>query len=245
MSLLNRYGPTHYSQVNHYLSGVYYISSLISEVSPWYILEGKSQRITRAFTGLRVGPAGVAIATQSAAAPPVDNSIDYIFTDPPFGENIYYADLNYLVESWHGVRTDSGPEAIVDQAKHKTFRDYGELMRRAFAAYYRWLKPGRWMTVEFHNSHNAVWNAIQEALMSAGFVVADVRTLDKQQRSYRQVTTSTATKQDLVISAYKPTTPSSSGSQTKPGARQGRGTSPRSTCATCRFLRSKKAGWRY
>jgi hypothetical protein len=38
----------------------------------------------------------------------------------------------------------------------------------------------------------------------AGFVVADVRTLDKQQGSYRQVT-STAVKQDLVISAYKPT----------------------------------------
>ena len=66
------------------------------------------------------------------------------------------------------------------------------------------LKPGRWMTVVFHNSKNAVWNAIQEAMLAAGFVVADVRTLDKQQGSYRQVT-STAVKQDLVISAYKPT----------------------------------------
>ena len=34
-----------------------------------------------------------------------DNSIDYVFTDPPFGENIYYADLNYLVESWHRILT--------------------------------------------------------------------------------------------------------------------------------------------
>jgi hypothetical protein len=59
--------------------------------------------------------------------------------------------------------------------------------------------------IAYDNSHNAVWNAIQEALMAAGFVVADVRTLDKQQRSYRQVTANTATKQDLVISAYKPT----------------------------------------
>ena len=65
------------------------------------------------------------------------------------------------------------------------------------------MKAGRWITIVFHNSRNAVWNAIQEALQSAGFVVADVRTLDKQQGSYRQVT-STATKQDLVISAYKP-----------------------------------------
>ena len=76
-------------------------------------------------------------------------------------------------------------------------------MQRCFAEYRRVLKPGRWMTVVFHNSRSAVWNAIQEAMLAAGFVVADVRTLDKRQGSYRQVT-STAVKQDLVISAYKP-----------------------------------------
>lgn len=205
MSLLNRYGPTHYSQVNRYLSGVYYISSLISEVSPWYILNGKVARLAGAFAGFHQQAGATAIATHSAsAAPPAENSADYIFTDPPFGENIYYADLNYVVESWHGVRTNSEPEAIIDQAKHKDLYAYQKLMRQSFQSYYRWLKPGRWMTVEFHNSHNAVWNAIQEALLSAGFVVADVRTLNKGQRSYRQVTAASAAKQDLVISAYKP-----------------------------------------
>jgi hypothetical protein len=60
------------------------------------------------------------------------------------------------------------------------------------------------MTVVFSNSSNGIWRAIQEAMGAAGFVIADVRTLDKQQGSYRQVTSS-AVKQDLVISAYKPT----------------------------------------
>jgi hypothetical protein len=207
LTLLNRYSPTHYSQVNRYLNGVYYIGSNIAEVSPWYILNGKVKRLVRAFKRLHTQTGAVGIATQSAGAPPArENSIDYIFTDPPFGENIYYADLNYLVESWHRVWTRSEPEAIVDQAKEKTLQDYQTLMREAFIQYYRWLKPGRWMTVEFHNSHNAVWNAIQEALLSAGFMVADVRTLDKQSKSYRQVTAASAAKQDLVISAYKPRT---------------------------------------
>jgi hypothetical protein len=66
------------------------------------------------------------------------------------------------------------------------------------------LKPGCWMTIEFHNSQNSVWNAIQEALQRAGFVIADVRTLDKQQETFKQVTTTAAVKQDLIISAYKP-----------------------------------------
>jgi len=60
------------------------------------------------------------------------------------------------------------------------------------------------MTVEFHNSQNAVWNAIQEALQRSGFIIADVRTLDKKKESFKQVTTTSAVKQDLVISAYKP-----------------------------------------
>jgi 16S rRNA G966 N2-methylase RsmD len=58
-----------------------------------------------------------------------DNSIDYIFTDPPFGENIYYADLNFLVESWHRVLTNAASEAIVDRAKKKTLMDYQWITR--------------------------------------------------------------------------------------------------------------------
>jgi hypothetical protein len=60
------------------------------------------------------------------------------------------------------------------------------------------------MTVEFSNSSNAVWSAIQQALASAGFVVADTRVFDKEQLSFRQVTAKNAVKRDLIISAYKP-----------------------------------------
>ena len=209
MSVLNRYQPLQHgrpggSQVNRQLSGVYYVASQIAEVSPRYILDGKLHRFTTAFDPMpsRTDTAAVSTGDCSSFAL-TDNSIDYVFTDPPFGENIYYADLNYLVESWHRIFTRAEPEAIVDRAKRKGIADYQRLMQGCFEEYHRVLKPGRWMTVVFHNSRNAVWNAIQEAMLAAGFVVADVRTLDKKQGSYRQVT-STAVKQDLVISAYKP-----------------------------------------
>ncbi len=204
LSVLNRYGPLHFSQVNRYLTGVYYVASQHAECSPWYILEGKLDRLVKAFN-IEVAArnaAVIATGTMATLALP-SNVIDYIFTDPPFGENIYYADLNFLVESWHRVITNATPEAIVDRSKKKGLPEYQRLMQKCFEEYCRVLKPGRWMTVVFHNSRNAVWNAIQEAMQAAGFVVADVRTLDKQQGSYRQVT-STAVKQDLVISVYKP-----------------------------------------
>ena len=205
MSVLERYVPTHYSQVNQYLSGVLYVASQLAEVSPWYILDGKLQRLASAF-GTTPSQADTAtISTQSLTSLRLpENSIDYVFTDPPFGENIYYADLNFLVESWHRVVTNATPEAIIDRVRAKGLLDYQRLMQSCFEQYATALKPGRWITVVFHNSRNAVWNAIQEALTSAGFVVADVRTLDKQQGSYQQVTNGVV-KQDLIISAYKPT----------------------------------------
>ena len=205
MSILAQYAPTHYSQVNQYLTGVYYVPSQHSECSPWYVLNGKLRRLEKTFQQVSVADTLGCVTTASTTAhlglP--DDTIDYIFTDPPFGENIYYADLNFLVESWHGVLTNAAPEAIVDRFKGKGLPEYQLLMQRCFEEYRRVLKPGRWITVVFHNSRNAVWTAIQEALLAAGFVIADVRTMDKQQGSYRQVT-STAVKQDLVISAYKP-----------------------------------------
>ncbi len=146
------------------------------------------------------------ITTQSASHTKnvVSGSMDYIFVDPPFGSNLMYSELNYIWESWLRVLTCNQTEAIINKEQHKGLVEYQGLMQACFDEFNKVLKPGRWMTVEFHNSQNSVWNSIQEGLLRAGFVIADVRVLDKQQETFKQATTTAAVKQDLIISAYKP-----------------------------------------
>jgi len=204
-SVMNRFQPQGFKQVNKYLPGVFYVPSQICEVSPWYAIGARGDRIAKVFGNFARATGNACVTTGTAANLGIPaNAIDYIFTDPPFGENIYYADLNILVESWHGVTTDPKPEAIVDRVREKGVPEYQHLMKSCFAEYYRVLKPGRWMTVIFSNSRAAVWNAIQVALQQVGFVVAEVTALDKQLGSFQQVTSPNAVKQDLIISAYKP-----------------------------------------
>lgn len=185
-------------------TGTLYASSLPVEKNIMWGILGKIS--TASDSILRTRSAETAIATASATTLQAsrENCVDYIFIDPPFGANLMYSELNFLWEAWLGVFTNNEPEAVVNKTQRKGLPEYQALMEACFREFYRVLKPGRWMTVEFHNSQNAVWNAILEGLLRAGFMIADVRTLDKQQGTFKQVTTSAAVKQDLIISAYKP-----------------------------------------
>lgn len=185
------------------LNGTYYVPSLNIEQNPLSVLRRK----IRAFEIANYMQRGNdLISISSASDLSIDrNSIDYIFTDPPFGANIMYSELNALWENWLNIRTDCDKEAIVDtNAQQKTVFDYQNLMYQCLNEYFRILKPGKWMTLEFSNTSASIWNTIQSALQSVGFVIANVAALDKQQGSFKAVTTTTAVKQDLVITCYKP-----------------------------------------
>lgn len=132
------------------------------------------------------------------------NSIDYVFIDPPFGENFQYAELNSFAEAWLKVRTLTEIDLVMNYVHKKDLTFYLRLMKGAFTEFYRILKPGRWITIEFSNTQASVWNAIQTGMQEAGFVVANVSALDKLQGSFNAVNNSMSVKQDLVISAYKP-----------------------------------------
>lgn len=204
-SVLNRFQPQGFKQVNKYLPGVYYSPSQHCEVSPWYAIGARAARLAKVFGLFRTSLNDAIICTGSASDLGLLNeSVDYIFTDPPFGDNLAYSELNFFVEAFHQVFTQQSSEAVKSQIQNKGLLEYQRLMRSCFTEYFRVLKPGRWMTVVFSNTSAAVWNGIQAALQEAGFVIANVSALSKIQGSFNAVTNTTSVKQDLVISTYKP-----------------------------------------
>ena len=86
-----------------------------------------------------------------------EDSVDLIFTDPPFGANINYSDMNFLWESWLGSFTETANEAIMNKVQQKGVVEYEELMRKSIEECYRVLRPGLWMLLVFMNSSAAVW----------------------------------------------------------------------------------------
>lgn len=188
------------------LSGTLYIPSLKIERSVIPLLKSKARDLYKAEAIKTWDDQNVLNTCQSAThySNINENSIDYIFTDPPFGSNIYYSELNFITEDWLKVYENIKLEAIENSGHNKTFNDYINLMSNSFSNYFRVLKPGKWMTVEFSNTSAAVWNGIQTAIQNAGFIISNVAGLDRKQGSFKTVTTATAVKQDLVISCYKP-----------------------------------------
>jgi DNA modification methylase len=121
-----------------------------------------------------------------------DEKVDYIFTDPPFGSNIFYADCSIMWEAWLRDFSDVKQEAVWNKSLKpeeggKTLDDYARIMAGAFAEMHRVLKPGRWASVVFSNSDDRVWQVIREGAAAAGFDLANTVALDKQQRSFKQI----------------------------------------------------------
>lgn len=72
----------------------------------------------------------------------------------------------------------------MNKSHNKDLDDYRQMMFCAFQEYYRILKPGHWITVEFHNSQNSVGILLIETIGNAGFIIAHIQVLDKRKVPY-------------------------------------------------------------
>lgn len=172
------------------LGGTLYIASLRYEFNVLSLFRRKVAAVTNYYRSVPL-TAGAVVVTQGSATDLrqiPDGTVDYCFTDPPFGANIYYADASLMWESWLGRFTDRILEAVVSRRRAgKGLSDYQDLMSRSFAEIRRCLRPGGMATVVFQNTDEAVWRAIQDAALDAGLHLLAATTLHKSQPSFKGI----------------------------------------------------------
>jgi 16S rRNA G966 N2-methylase RsmD len=105
-----------------------------------------------------------------------NESVDYVFTDPPYGGSVQYGELTTLWLSWlKGEKNDPtfqskfDEEITINDAQNKDFDYYHKMLKASFEQIYSVLKSGKWLTVTFHNTDIKIYNSIIKAIVLAGF----------------------------------------------------------------------------
>ena len=136
------------------------------------------------------------------------DSVDYIFTDPPYGGAVQYAELNFVWESWLGLNTEwHEEEIIVNHTRNKSLINWAEMMFLAMAECYRVLKPGRALSLCWHDASATTWRHLQDIMTRVGFTMEDSDSplfIDTGSNTYNQRVTDKVVKRDLVINFRKP-----------------------------------------
>jgi hypothetical protein len=131
--------------------------------------------------------------------------IDYVFADPAYIDNIQYGELNFVWESWLGFDGSwLKDEIVVNPFRDKTIEDWDSDMRAVLANVYRALKPGRWLSLCYHDTDPGTWTRLQNMLLDTGFEIHTVTVLDPKQKSSNQLTAEKVVKSDLVVNCRKP-----------------------------------------
>ncbi len=203
------------------LTGTLYIPQISAECNVFRVLEKKinelvdfysNEMFSETLSSKKLESFQVNESATNLTSIP-SGSIDYIFTDPPFGGNIYYSDCNVIWEGWLDQLTDDQNEILFNRSRKpkdggKTRQQYHSLMDAAFREMYRVLKAGKWASIVFNNSDNEILAGFVDSARKAGFEVREVTFFDKDQKSVKgymgQKGTQNVTNLDIVLTVQKP-----------------------------------------
>jgi putative DNA methylase len=96
-----------------------------------------------------------------------DGEADVVLTDPPYHDDVNYADLSYLFRAWAGMSMiPLEGEAVPGAASGQT---YGSLLTEIFTEVRRVLRPDGHFVFSFANRDPHAWQVLFESLSFAGF----------------------------------------------------------------------------
>lgn len=181
-------------------SGVLYISRLPVEKNILLGLKRKAKPIGEAYKLLEKCTGTYIVHNSSSRKLVEENeSVDFVFTDPPFGDFIPYAEVNQINELWLEKATDRSEEIIISESQKKSLTEYQTMLTDVFCEICRVLKPDGYATVVFHAAKAKVWEAFKGVIDESGLNVRLTNILDKKQASFKQVVSEDSVQGDPLI----------------------------------------------
>lgn len=146
--------------------------------------ETLSARPADRFEQLTDGSADVLLLNQSSSSLPEipDRSVDLCVTDPPYADNVMYAELSDYFYVWlremlpdhpsfQTELVDDTQEAVQNRHRDRDGHQYADLLSDVFTEVARVLKDDGRMTFTFHHANQGAWHHLSDAVITAGFAV--------------------------------------------------------------------------
>ena len=191
-------------------NGTYYLPPLSQIRNVFTSYKNKINDLSRAYSGLNINTCNINISTDDATdlTDIASNSVDYIFTDPPYAGKMQYGELNFVWEAWLDFNTNwHDNEIIINKTRGFSEAIWTKLIKQAMSEAYRVLKPGRWISLCYHDTSEGTWKLVQDIMTEVGFVPEQTDSalyIETGQKSFNQLMADKVTKRDLVINFRKP-----------------------------------------
>ncbi|TXK93978.1 hypothetical protein BMR08_16410 [Methylococcaceae bacterium CS2] len=136
-------------------------------------------------------------------------SIDYIFTDPPYGEAVPYFEQSIIWNSWLKLKPDYENEIVITDSKErkKSTSAYEHDINIAFSEIRRVLKPNKFLSLTYHSLSGLEWKAITNACIKNGFELVDFKWLVQKSFTPRQINRLISIKGDVLVTLKKTNSP--------------------------------------
>jgi DNA modification methylase len=119
-----------------------------------------------------------------------EKSIDYIFTDPPYGAHISYLDLSTMWHAWFEYEVTEemrNKEAIEGGEKHFDRKHYLNVLQGSFEQMFIALKDEAWLSLVYHHKDQNLWYDIRDMMKYIGFKYVNVVAQPLSNKSFHKV----------------------------------------------------------
>ncbi len=189
--------------------GTYYLPQIIHDVNVGRFMAEAVSDLKAGLDEIKLLSTNLLVSTDDSTKMNIPSeTVDYIFTDPPYAGNVQYGELNFVWEAWLEFDTHwHNQEIIVNETRGITDVHWERLMHCAMGECFRVLKPGRWISLCYHDTSEGTWQLIQDMMTQVGFIPEHTEIaiyIDTATKTTNQYFAEKVTKRDLVINFRKP-----------------------------------------